>query len=61
VKWKGYENPTEDTWGLTENLTNCLDVIHGLHRIYPNRPCGRQNLLSSSLTFQHAKNSTPLR
>ncbi|KAG1021117.1 hypothetical protein G6F43_014290 [Rhizopus delemar] len=61
VKWKGYENPTEDTWEPTENLTNCLDVIRDFHRTYPNKPCSHQNLLPSSLTSQHVENPTPLR
>lgn len=47
VKWKGYENPNEDTWEPIKNLWNCLDVIRDFHRAYPNKPCARQDLLPS--------------
>ena len=38
VKWKGYEDPSEDTWEAEENLKNAMLLIKQFHIAYPNKP-----------------------
>lgn len=38
VKWKGYEDPSEDTWEVKENLKNAILLTNQFHQDYPNKP-----------------------
>lgn len=38
VKWKGYDNPAENTWEPASNLWNAQDSVRDFHAEYPNRP-----------------------
>jgi hypothetical protein len=38
VKWKGYEDPSEDTWEDRGNLENAQSVIKQFHQDYPHKP-----------------------
>ena len=38
IKWKGYEDPSEDTWEAKENLKNAILLTNQFHQEYPNKP-----------------------
>jgi hypothetical protein len=41
VKWKGYEDPSEDTWEPEQNLENATLAIQQFHDNFPNKPSPR--------------------
>ncbi|KAG1121331.1 hypothetical protein G6F42_012533 [Rhizopus arrhizus] len=43
VKWKGYEDPSEDTWEDQENLENAQLATKQFHQDYPHKPSPTSN------------------
>src|SRR6202008_1417822 len=38
VKWKGYNNPDDDTWEPLENVVHASDLVAEFHYKYPDKP-----------------------
>ena len=38
VRWRGYNNPDDDTWEPLEHLLHCADLVQEFHIQYPSKP-----------------------